>query len=385
MESFIKGMDVSSLKELEELGAKYYKDGEEKELLEILREYGVNSIRLRLWNDPYSESGAAYGAGTSDLNTTMELARRVLDKGFGFLLDLHYSDFWADPGKQRVPKAWRGMSVEQLETAVYDFTRETLLVLREHQVFPTMIQVGNELSNGLLWPYGRVPEYDNIARFINAGIRAVRSVDKELPIMIHLDNGGNNALYREWFDEFIKRGEDFQVIGLSYYPFWHGTLQQLEDNMRDISARYGKELIVAEVSMGHTLEDYGEYEKLSAEARKGMAAKPDLAEKIEYPMTPEGQSDFMEDFLTRISGVKGCRGFYYWEPGWLPVPGSGWANEDALAYIEENGPGGNEWANQALFDYDGHALRALETIRDFDPDAAAGRIGQAHTSARSEK
>lgn len=385
MESFIKGMDVSSLKELEELGAKYYKDGEEKELLEILREYGVNSIRLRLWNDPYSESGAAYGAGTSDLNTTMELARRVLDKGFGFLLDLHYSDFWADPGKQRVPKAWRGMSVEQLETAVYDFTRETLLVLREHQVFPTMIQVGNELSNGLLWPYGRVPEYDNIARFINAGIRAVRSVDKELPIMIHLDNGGNNALYREWFDEFIKRGEDFQVIGLSYYPFWHGTLQQLEDNMRDISARYGKELIVAEVSMGHTLEDYGEYEKLSAEARKGMAAKPDLAEKIEYPMTPEGQSDFMEDFLTRISGVKGCRGFYYWEPGWLPVPGSGWANEDALAYIEENGPGGNEWANQALFDYDGHALKALETIRDFDPDAAAGRIGQAHTSARSEK
>ena len=354
MESFIKGMDVSSLKELEELGAKYYKDGEEKELLDILREYGVNSIRLRLWNDPYSESGAAYGAGTSDLNTTMELARRVLDKGFGFLLDLHYSDFWADPGKQRVPKAWRGMSVEQLETAVYDFTRETLLVLREHQVFPTMIQVGNELSNGLLWPYGRVPEYDNIARFINAGIRAVRSVDKELPIMIHLDNGGNNALYREWFDEFIKRGEDFQVIGLSYYPFWHGTLQQLEDNMRDISARYGKELIVAEVSMGHTLEDYGEYEKLSAEARKGMAAKPDLAEKIEYPMTPEGQSDFMEDFLTRISGVKGCRGFYYWEPGWLPVPGSGWANEDALAYIEENGPGGNEWANQALFDYDGH-------------------------------
>lgn len=385
MESFIKGMDVSSLKELEELGAKYYKDGEEKELLDILREYGVNSIRLRLWNDPYSESGAAYGAGTSDLNTTMELARRVLDKGFGFLLDLHYSDFWADPGKQRVPKAWRGMSVEQLETAVYDFTRETLLVLREHQVFPTMIQVGNELSNGLLWPYGRVPEYDNIARFINAGIRAVRSVDKELPIMIHLDNGGNNALYREWFDEFIKRGEDFQVIGLSYYPFWHGTLQQLEDNMRDISARYGKELIVAEVSMGHTLEDYGEYEKLSAEARKGMAAKPDLAEKIEYPMTPEGQSDFMEDFLTRISGVKGCRGFYYWEPGWLPVPGSGWANEDALAYIEENGPGGNEWANQALFDYGGHALRALETIRDFDPDAATGRIGQAHTSARSEK
>ena len=367
METFIKGMDVSSLKELEELGAKYYMDGQEKGLLEILKAYGVNSIRLRLWNDPYSESGVPYGAGTSDLNTTMELARRVLDMGFGFLLDIHYSDFWADPGKQRIPKAWRGMSVEELEAAVYDFTRSTLLTMRSEHVFPTMIQVGNELSNGLLWPYGKVPNYDNIARFINAGIRAVRSVDQEIPIMLHLDNGGNNALYREWFDEFMKRGEDFQIIGLSYYPFWHGTLQQLEDNMRDISGRYGKELIVAEVSMGHTLEDYKDYEKLSDEQRKGMAAKPELAAKIEYPMTHQGQCEFMQDFLTRIAGIKGCRGFYYWEPGWLPVPGSGWANEEALAYIEEKGPGGNEWANQALFDYDGNALPALKTIKDYQP------------------
>ena len=242
MESFIKGMDVSSLKELEELGAKYYKDGQEKELLEILKEYGVNSIRLRLWNDPYSESGVPYGAGTNDLKTTTVLAKRVLAKGMGFLLDLHYSDFWADPGKQRIPKAWRGMDVPQLEQAVYEYTRQVLLSLKEHEVFPTMIQVGNELSNGLLWPYGKVPQYDNIARFLNAGIRAVRSVDPDLPVMLHLDNGGNNALYREWFDEFMKRGEEFEVIGLSYYPFWHGTLQDLEDNMHDISARYGKEI-----------------------------------------------------------------------------------------------------------------------------------------------
>ena len=365
MESFIKGMDVSSLKELEELGAKYYKDGQEKELLEILKEYGVNSIRLRLWNDPYSESGVPYGAGTNDLKTTTELAKRVLAKGMGFLLDLHYSDFWADPGKQRIPKAWRGMDVPQLEQAVYEYTRQVLLSLKEHEVFPTMIQVGNELSNGLLWPYGKVPQYDNIARFLNAGIRAVRSVDPDLPVMLHLDNGGNNALYREWFDEFMKRGEEFEVIGLSYYPFWHGTLQDLEDNMHDISARYGKELIVAEVSMGHTMEDYASYEQLGENERKGMATKPELAAKVEYPMTPQGQSDFMQDFLTRISRVKSARGFYYWEPGWLPVPGSGWANDEALAYIEEQGPGGNEWANQALFNYRGNALKALDTIRDF--------------------
>ena len=367
MESFIKGMDVSSLKELEELGAKYYKDGQEKELLKILKEYGVNSIRLRLWNDPYSESGVPYGAGTNDLKTTTELAKRVLAKGMGFLLDLHYSDFWADPGKQRIPKAWRGMDVPQLEQAVYDFTRKTLETMRENHVFPTMIQVGNELSNGLLWPCGKVPDYDNIARFLNSGIRAVRSVDPSLPVMLHLDNGGNNALYREWFDEFMKRGEDFEIIGLSYYPFWHGTLQQLEDNMHDIAERYGKELVVAEVSMGHTMEDYKEYEKLADSERKGMATKPELAAKIEYPMTESGQSGFMQDFMTRISRVNGCGGFYYWEPGWLPVPGSGWANAESLAYIEEAGPGGNEWANQALFDYDGNALSALETILEFQP------------------
>ena len=366
MKPFIKGMDVSSLNELEKLGAKYSdRSGREGDLLKILQEYGADSVRLRLWNEPYSESGVPYGAGTNDLKTTTELAKRAIDLGYSFLLDFHYSDFWADPGKQRIPKAWRGMNEGELERAVFDYTRKTLESLKENHAFPTMVQVGNELTNGLLWPYGKVPDYDGIARFLNAGIRAVRSVEPSLPVMIHLDNGGNNALYRKWFDEFMKRGDDFEVIGLSYYPFWHGTLEELESNMHDISERYGKELIVAEVSMGHTMEDYQEYEKLPAEKRKGMATKPELVSKIEYPMSPEGQSDFMQDFMTRISRVKGARGFYYWEPGWLPVPGCGWANEEALAYIEEKGPGGNEWANQALFDYDGRALKALETIRDF--------------------
>ncbi len=136
MRSFIKGMDISSLHELEQLGAKYYKDGQEKDLLEILKEYGANAVRLRVWNDPYSESGVPYGAGTSDLQTTIGLAKRALEKGYDFLLDLHYSDFWADPGKQCIPKAWLGMDVPQLEKAVYDFTRETLLALREERCVP---------------------------------------------------------------------------------------------------------------------------------------------------------------------------------------------------------------------------------------------------------
>lgn len=366
---FYKGMDISTLLEVESCGGKFYDHGENKDLLDILQSYDVNAVRLRLWNDPYSEDGEPYGAGTNDLPTTIALTKRAKAHGMDVLLDLHYSDFWADPGKQRVPKAWRGMNAEQLEKAVYDYTRDVLLKLKEENAYPDLIQVGNEVTNGMLWPLGKMPEYDNLARFINAGIRAVRSVDKDMPIMIHLDQGGNNAMYIDWFDHYMERGEDFQIIGLSYYPFWHGGLDKLLYNMNDLAQRYGKELIVAEVSMGYTMEDYAEYEKLAPNERKGYATKPESVENLQFPMSKEGQKDFMKavfDVIDQIPENK-CRGFFYWEPAWIPVPGSGWATEASLPYIEEKGPCGNEWANQALFDYDGNALPALEVVRDYNP------------------
>ena len=224
MLEYIKGMDVSSMDEIEQLGAVFYDEGKQGDLLEILKKYGSNYIRLRLWNDPRSEDGKPYGAGNTDYEVTLRMAKRVKAAGMKFLLDFHYSDFWADPGKQRKPKAWVGYNAEQLEQAVYDFTKENMRKFIAEGVRPDMVQVGNELSNGLLWPEGQVPNYDNIARFVSAGIRAVRETSPETKIMIHLDNGGNNALYREWFDNYTKRGEDFDIIGLSYYPFWHGNL-----------------------------------------------------------------------------------------------------------------------------------------------------------------
>lgn len=367
---FVKGMDLSTLLELERCGAKYYDNGEERDLLAIMKSYDVDTIRIRLWNDPWSETGESYGAGENDLKTSLEIAKRVTAAGFGVLLNFHYSDFWADPGKQIKPKAWADYGVKELEQAVYDYTLESMQTFLDAGVNITMVQVGNELSNGLLWPEGKVPNYDNIAMFVNAGIRAVREADAAIPVMIHLDNGGNNALYREWFDNFTKRGEDFEIIGLSYYPFWHGSLQMLNDNMNDIAERYGKDLVIAEVSMGYTMEDYKNYEKLSDEERKGYATRPALVEKIEYPMTKQGQYDFMEDFLNRISHIKGGKGkgFFYWEPAWIPVPGSGWATPASLKYMNDPGPCGNEWANQALFDYDGNALPTLSLIRDFKPE-----------------
>ncbi|MEE1010282.1 MAG: glycosyl hydrolase 53 family protein [Agathobacter sp.] len=367
MSKFIKGMDLSTLLEMEKCHAKYYDNGQEMDILDIMKKYDVDTIRLRIWNDPKSETGEPYGAGNNDLDETIAIAKKVTDAGLGVLLNFHYSDFWADPGKQFKPKAWANYGVEELEKAVYDFTFESLNKAIDSGVNVTMIQVGNELSNGLSWPEGKVPNYDNIAKFVSAGIRACRAVNPDIPLMIHLDNGGNNELYRRWFDNYTQRGEDFDYIGLSYYPFWHGSLQMLEDNMNDIAKRYGKELIIAEVSMGYTMEDYGKYEQLEPDKRIGYATKKELVDKIEYPMTVQGQVDFTKDFLNRVKNVaddKGA-GFFWWEPAWIPVPGSGWATEASLKYMDSPGPCGNEWANQALFDYDGNALPTLEVIRDF--------------------
>ena len=368
MSEFIKGMDLSTLLENEKCGAKYFVNGVEKDILDICRDNGVSMIRLRLWNDPKSEEGEPYGAGNCDLGVCIETGKRVTKAGMGVLLNYHYSDFWADPGKQFKPKAWKNMGADELEKAVYDFTARSLKEILDAGVDVKMIQVGNELSNGLLWPEGKVPEYKNIARFVSAGIKACRDIDSRIPVMIHLDNGGNNELYRRWFDNYFAcGGEDFEYIGLSYYPFWHGNLKALSDNMNDIAVRYKKDLCIAEVSFGFTLEDYAEYEKLSPEERKGYATKEKVLEGLDYPMTPEGQKAFTADFLDRLSKVPDGRGkgFFWWEPAWIPRPGSGWATPASLKYMNDPGPCGNEWANQALFDYDGNALGTWDIIKNF--------------------
>lgn len=363
----IKGMDLSSLLEVERCGGKFYDHGKRGDAMDILKSYGMNLLRLRLWNHPFAEDGTSYGAGGNDIETTLILAKRAKEKGVGWLLDFHYSDFWTDPGKQTLPKAWKDRNVSELEQAVYDYTSEVLRRCAREELLPRIVAVGNEVSNGLLWPFGKTPNYGNMARFISSGIRAVRRYAPEAEVMIHLDRGGNNELYREWFDRYLENGgEDFEYIGLSYYPFWHGTLSMLKHNMDDIAERYHKKLIVAEVSTAHTMEDYQTYEKLTDAQRKGMAARPELAEKVPFAMTPEGQAQFMGEILKLIRDTPDGlgAGFCYWEPAWLPVPGSGWATEEAIAYMHEKGPGGNEWANQALFDYDGNALPALAVIRD---------------------
>lgn len=371
MEQWIKGMDVSSLLEVEECGGRFTDRGQAGDALEILKSYGMNLVRLRLWNNPYTPDGKPYGAGTNDLPRTMLLARRTRQLGIDWMLDIQYSDFWTDPGKQLLPKAWEGLGADELEQAVYAYTFSVMTVLRESNLMPAIVSVGNELSNGLLWPLGKYPNFDHIARFLSAGIRAVRKIDPAIPVMIHLDNGCRNALFRDWLDRyFAAGGADFEYIGMSYYPFWHGKMEDLRSNMNDLAVLYHKDMIVTETAAGFSLEDYQSHERLPSDKRVGPAANAATIESIPYPMTPEGQCQFMTELMETIRQVPNGhgKGFVYWEPAWLPVPGSQWANDAAIGYMHETRPGGNEWANQTLFDYNGHALPALSVIRDFQPE-----------------
>ena len=361
---FIKGADLSTLSEVEQCGGRFCDtDGREDDAMRILARHGMNHVRLRLWNDPRSESDAPYGGGGCDLETVAALARRAKDLGLSWQLVFHYSDFWADPGKQNLPKAWRGLDQAALARAVYTFTRAALESLKARGVAPDIVSIGNEITNGLLWPAGKTSNRAETVRLVSSGIRAVHDVLPTAKTLLHLDNGGRPELYREWFSQYAAHhGEDFDCIGLSYYPYWSGTLAGLEENMAELAWRYHKPLLVAETAMGHTLRDYAAFEGLEPASRKGMAAGEKEAAAIPWPMSPEGQAAFLRDLAAVIRRVpEECgAGFVYWEPAWLPVPGSTWATDAALAYLQNPGPGGNEWANQALFDYAGHALPAAE-------------------------
>ena len=367
MTDFLKGADLSTLSEVERYGGRFFDlDGREDDAMSILARRGVNHVRLRLWNDPYSETGENYGGGGCDLNTAAALAKRAKDLGLSWQLVFHYSDFWTDPGKQNLPKSWRGLSPAALEKAVYAFTRDALQSLKAQGLAPELVSVGNEITNGLLWPYGKVPAWERITELVSAGIRAVRDTLPDSKVLIHLDNGGRPEVSREWFSRCAQSGgEDFDWIGLSYYPYWSGSMAGLEKNLRCLAERYHKPVLITETATGHTLRDYAAFEGLALGERKGPAAGEGEAASVPYPMTPEGQAAFLTALAALIRRTpEGLgAGLVYWEPAWLPVKGSGWASAAGLCYLRDPGPGGNEWANQALFDYEGRALPALECFQ----------------------
>ena len=242
------GADISFLPELEEKGMKFSDKGQQKDAIQILKDHGFNYVRLRIFNEPARDSGYSPGKGFCDLAHTLKMAKRVKDAGMKLLLDFHYSDYWADPGKQYKPAAWKGLSFDQLKKAVFDYTKDVIQQLKNQGTKPEMVQVGNEINHGMLWPDGNISDPDALAQLINAGTAAVRSVDPSITMLLHIALGGQNDESVFFIDNMIARGVYFDVIGESYYPKWHGTLDDLRDNLVDLVRRYNKDVIVVEYS-----------------------------------------------------------------------------------------------------------------------------------------
>ncbi|MEI9912108.1 MAG: glycosyl hydrolase 53 family protein [Bacteroidota bacterium] len=205
-------------------------------------------VRLRIFNDPARDSGYSPKKGFCDLENTKKMARRVKDAGMKLLLDFHYSDYWADPGKQYKPAAWRSLSFDELKKAVYDYTKKVIQELKDQGTTPDMVQIGNEINHGIIWPEGQVGNLDSLAQLINAGTAAVKAVDPSVIMMLHVALGGQNDESVFFIDNMMARGVSFDVIGESYYPKWHSTLDDLRDNLHDLVRRYGKDVIVVEYS-----------------------------------------------------------------------------------------------------------------------------------------
>ena len=368
---FIMGADVSMLGEIERNGGKFYDQGVETDVLEIMKNHGVNWIRLRIWNDPTDENGNPLGGGNNDLERTVEVAVRAKSLGLSFLLDFHYSDWWADPGKQNIPKAWKDLDSEQLNQAVYDYTAEVIKTLADAGAMPDMVQIGNEVNSGMMWPAGKtwseggevVGGYDGFASLLSHGIQAVRDNDpnrddpqKKVKIAIHLADGGNNGLYRTVFDELTKRNVDFDIIGLSYYSFWHGPLDRFAENMDDISERYQKDVIVLEAAYPYTTDDADGHANLVSGGVLDLGG---------YMATVQGQATAIRDVIEAVHNVPNGRGIgvFYWEPEWTAVEGAGWAAGQ-----------GNAWENLAMFDFEGNVLPSITVFNAVRPENGSAVI-----------
>ena len=287
------GADLSFLKQAEDGGFAFRENGEVRPGLDLFRDHGYQWIRLRLFHSP--------DRLPNNLEYTIALAKEAKRRGYKFLLDYHYSDTWADPGKQFLPKAWEDLSFEDLVEAVYAYTLQTMTAFRDSSVYPDMVQVGNEISNGFLWPHGKLPDHwDQFAKLQRAGINGVLASCGDQPcpkIMVHIDKGGNKAFTQYWYDKFNAYAIPYDVIGQSYYPWWHGNLLELRENMQFMATTYKKDIILVEVAYNWTPTEYRE------------KAAP-------FPETPEGQKAFLEEvnrIVMETPDNKG-KGIFWWEP-----------------------------------------------------------------------
>lgn len=370
---FVNGVDVSTVLSLEESGV-VFRDaaGAPSDLFAVLADHGVNSVRIRVWNDPYDESGHGYGGGNVDVARAVEIGERATAAGLGVLVDFHYSDFWADPARQLAPKAWQGFTVEQTATALHDFTVDALQQFEDAGVDVDLVQVGNETNNGIAGYTRAGREIDApFAALLQAGTSAVREVLPDAKVAVHFTNPETSGRYATYAAGLAQFGVDYDVFASSYYPYWHGTTSNLTSVLSQIATTYGKQVMVAETSWAHTLDDGDGYPNVIGSGTIGDA----------YPASVQGQATQLRDTIAAVAAVGDAGiGVYYWEPAWLPVGppseyeanrvlwetyGSGWATSAASDYDPVHVGewfGGSAWDNQSLFAWDNTPLESLRTF-----------------------
>ena len=365
-QNYILGMDASSVIAEEASGVKYYDfNGNETDVFKVLSDSGVNYIRVRVWNDPFDADGHGYGGGNCDINTALAIGRRATANNMSLLVDFHYSDFWADPAKQQAPKAWANMNITEKVNAIYEYTKTSLQTLKDAGVVVGMVQIGNETNGGKM--AGEIT-FAKVAQLMNSASRAIREVCPEALVALHFANPEKPQNMLDAANRL--KNVDYDVWGSSYYPYWHGTLENLSDVLSTIATTYDKYVMVLETSYAWTLQDFdfggntiGEGSKLGG-----------------YPYSLHGQINSVTNILdTIVNKTTNGIGICYWEGTWIAVGttsweenmatwrdyGSGWAAEYAASYDETGdakATGGCVVENQAFFDSTGHPLESLKVF-----------------------
>ncbi|PWK83819.1 arabinogalactan endo-1,4-beta-galactosidase [Lentzea atacamensis] len=330
----MRGADVSTVQRALELGAKYYDaNGTARDPLDVLQGVGVNYVRLRIWNNPRS--------GYNNKAKVLQYAKTVKAKGLKLLVDFHYSDTWADPGKQAKPAAWANHGISQLQTDVYNYTYDVCNSLKAQGTAPDSVQIGNEINTGMLWDDGRVvnSNFTNLGRLLKAGYNATKACNQSTQVIIHTANVRTGP---RWFYDGIRaQGVQWDITALSYYCYWHGSMSAMAGVVADVRSRYGKPVVLAETAYPYTTANH------DGTANVISAAQPCAG----YPATPAGQAANFTAVQNTARNA-GAIGVFYWEPTWHAVRGNGWDPADIAN-------SGNGWENQAVFDRTGRLLPGI--------------------------
>ena len=398
-DDFIKGVDISSYVSVTDSGA-VFKDFsgaviDGQGFFNLLKEAGVNYVRIRVWNNPYTSAGNGYGGGNNDVAKATTMGQLATKAGLKVLIDFHYSDFWADPGKQDAPKAWASMSLAEKETALYDYTKTSLTSMINAGVDVGMVQIGNETNGGIAGE----SSWTNMCVLFSAGSRAVSDIEtatgKDILVALHFTNPETLGRYLGYAATLKTNNVDYDVFASSYYPFWHGSLSNLTSVLSSVASTYGKQVMVAETSYAYTSLDGDGHENSVVEGKSGQTQN--------YAFSVQGQASALRDVIAAVAAVGDAGiGVFYWEPAWTPVEninnatatntaatilannkvkwetyGSGWASSYAGEYDPDDAGkwyGGSSWDNQALFDFNGNPLESLNVFKYVDTGSTTAKV-----------